>query len=44
MKIKAKLMLLALTTGSMALQLWGGGCGRFWGDVVGDAWWLSVID
>jgi len=44
MKIKAKLLLMALVTGSMALQFWGSGCGQFWGDVVGDIIFLQGVD
>lgn len=39
---KFKLSVLALTTGTIAFQLFN--CARFWGDFVGDAIWLSAID
>lgn len=44
MKIKARLMLLALAAGSVAFQFGFGSCGRFWGDTLGDLLWLQVID
>jgi hypothetical protein len=42
MKIKAKLLLLALGVGSVVMQL--GNCAQFWGDVAGDALWLGAVD
>jgi len=44
MRIKAKMIMLALATGSLALQLFGGGCAGFWGDVVGDILILQGVD
>ena len=48
MKLRFKVALLSLSAGMMTL-CWGGlggweGCGRFWGDVVGDAIWLGIVD
>jgi hypothetical protein len=44
MRIKAKMIMLALATGSLALQFWGGNCGRFWGDIAGDLLILQGVD
>lgn len=44
MRMKAKLILLAFTTSSFVLQLWGGECWRFWGDVTGDFIFLRGVD
>jgi hypothetical protein len=47
MKLRFKMALLSLSAGMITLA-WGGwgweGCGRFWGDVVGDSIWLSIVD
>jgi hypothetical protein len=40
--MKVRLMLLALSAGAVALQL--GSCARWFGDVLGDSFWLSVVD
>jgi len=42
MKLKLKLIMIALGAGSIALQL--GSCGRFWGDWVGDVIFLQGVD
>lgn len=50
MKIKAKLMMLALTAGSMALSGFLGGCGggggwaQFLGDLTADTFFFRQID
>ena len=47
MKRRLKLALLALSSGTITLFLVGGdlgGCARFWGDVVGDALWLGLVE
>lgn len=42
MNLKWKLMVLALSAGTIALQL--GSCARWFGDVVADTLWLRTID
>ena len=42
MKLKFKLALLALSGGMIAFQFTN--CARFWGDMVGDAIFLSIVD
>lgn len=41
---RAKMMVLALTLGTVAQFFGGIGCGRFWGDFFGDIWVLNVVD
>lgn len=42
-KLTAKLLTFAVSASAMMFAF-GGGCGRFWGDVFGDALWLNAID
>ena len=42
MKLKFKMALLGLSAGMIALQL--ASCGRFWGDLAGDRFFLSFWD
>lgn len=44
MKNKIKAAILTLAASAITFQFWGGGCGRYWGDVLGDALWLGAID
>jgi len=42
--MKARIKLVAYTAVvSMLFQL-GGGCGTFWGDLIGDIIWLRAVD
>jgi len=40
--MKVKIALLLLSAGTVAA--WATSCARFWGDFIGDRWWMSVID
>lgn len=42
MKLKYKLALLAVSSGMIAFQI--GNCGAFWGDLIGDTIFLSIVD
>lgn len=42
--MKARIKLVALTTVVGLLFQFGGGCGAFWGDLLGDIIWLRAID
>lgn len=42
MRFKLKLALLGLSSGMIALQLFN--CSRFWGDFVGDKFFLGIWD
>lgn len=42
MKMKAKMLMLALSLGAFAMQF--NNCARFIGDILGDALWLRGID
>ncbi len=42
-KFTAKVLTFAVSASALMFQF-GGGCGQFWGDVLGDALWLNGID
>ena len=44
MKIKAKLMVLAVAASATLFSGCFGWVGQFFGDVLGDALWLGVVD